>query len=136
MEGTEKRMGRAAQHTAAAAVGKVKLAARGDTRAGILIGHGSLIRVDLSYSQTGSESAQQATENPQKKQIPRFARDDNYRFLEQPVGEPMERSDLTIARQRSGVRLGSSRQKNSRPKRRRRRSTKSDYPRRRIPPTI
>jgi hypothetical protein len=64
MEGTEERMGRAAQHTAAAAVGKVKLAARGDTRAGILIGHGSLIRVDLSYSQTGSESAQQATENP------------------------------------------------------------------------
>ena len=48
MEGTEGRMGRAAQHTAAAAVGKLKLAARGDARAGILLGHGSLLEMDLS----------------------------------------------------------------------------------------
>jgi hypothetical protein len=48
MEGTEGRMGRAAQHAAAAAVGKLKLAARGDTSAGILIRHGSLLKVDLS----------------------------------------------------------------------------------------
>jgi hypothetical protein len=27
-----------------------------------------------------------------------FAPDDNYGFLEQPVGEPMERSGLTIVR--------------------------------------
>jgi hypothetical protein len=44
----EGRMGRAAQHAAAAAVGKWKLAARGDTRAVILVGHGSLLEVDLS----------------------------------------------------------------------------------------
>jgi hypothetical protein len=48
MEGTEGRMGRAAQHAAAAAVGKMELAARGDTSAGILIRHGSLLKVDLS----------------------------------------------------------------------------------------
>ena len=48
MEGTEGRMDRAAQHAAAAAVGKLKLAARGDTSAGILIRHGSLLEVDLS----------------------------------------------------------------------------------------
>jgi hypothetical protein len=47
MEGAEGRMGRAAQHTAAAAVGKLKLAARGDASAGILIGHGSLLEMDL-----------------------------------------------------------------------------------------
>jgi hypothetical protein len=29
---------------------------------------------------------------------PQGKRDDNYGFLEQPVGEQMERSDLTIAR--------------------------------------
>jgi hypothetical protein len=48
MESTERRMGRAAQHAAAAAVGKMKLAACGDTSDGILIGHGSLLEVDLS----------------------------------------------------------------------------------------
>jgi hypothetical protein len=48
VEGTEGRMERAAQHAAAAAVGKWKLAARGGTCAGILIGHGSLLKADLS----------------------------------------------------------------------------------------
>ncbi len=48
MEGTEGRMKRAAQHTATAAVGKLKLAARGDTSAGIRIRHVSLLEVDLS----------------------------------------------------------------------------------------
>ena len=48
VEGTEGRMGRAAQHAAAAAVGKLELAAWGDARAGILVGHGSLLEVDLS----------------------------------------------------------------------------------------
>ncbi len=55
MEGTERRMDRAAQHAAAAAVGKLKLAARGDTCAGILIRHGNLFKVDLSCSQTGTD---------------------------------------------------------------------------------
>jgi hypothetical protein len=40
-------MDRAAQHAAAAAVGKLKLAARGETIAGILVRHGSLLEVDL-----------------------------------------------------------------------------------------
>jgi hypothetical protein len=44
MESTEERMGRDAQHAAAAAVGKLKLAARGDTSAGIRIGHRSLLK--------------------------------------------------------------------------------------------
>jgi len=48
VKGAEGRMDRAAQHAAAAAVGKLELAARGDTRAGILVGHGSLLEVDLS----------------------------------------------------------------------------------------
>ena len=48
MEGTEKRMGRAAQHAAAAAVGKMKLAARGDTSTGIRIRHIDLLEVDLN----------------------------------------------------------------------------------------
>ena len=48
VKGTEGRMGRAAQHAAPAAVGKWKLVTRGDTRAGILVGHGSLLEVDLS----------------------------------------------------------------------------------------
>jgi hypothetical protein len=48
VKGTEGRMVGAAQHAAAAAVGKWKLAARGDTRAGILVRHGSLLEVDLS----------------------------------------------------------------------------------------
>jgi len=47
MEGTERRMGRAAQHAAGTAVGKVKLAARGNASAGIRIHHGSLLEVDL-----------------------------------------------------------------------------------------
>jgi len=47
VEGTEGRMGRAAQHAAPAAVGKVKLAARGDASAGIRIRHGNLLEVDL-----------------------------------------------------------------------------------------
>jgi hypothetical protein len=47
MEGTEDRMGRAAQHAAGAAVGKMKLAARGETSAGIRIRHGSLLELDL-----------------------------------------------------------------------------------------
>jgi hypothetical protein len=38
-------------------------------------------------------------------------RDDNYGFLGQPIGEPMERSDLTIVRSRSGVRWEPSGQK-------------------------
>lgn len=49
MEGAEGRMDRSAQHAAAAAVGKLKLAARGNTSAGILVGHGSLLEVDLCY---------------------------------------------------------------------------------------
>jgi len=48
MEGAEGRMERAAQHAAAAAVGKWKLATSGDTNTGILIRHGSLLEVDLS----------------------------------------------------------------------------------------
>jgi hypothetical protein len=36
------------QHATAATVGKWKLATRGDTRAGILVGHGGLLEVDLS----------------------------------------------------------------------------------------
>jgi hypothetical protein len=47
VEGTEERMDRAAQHAAAAAVGEAKLAARGDTSAGIRIRHGNLLKVDL-----------------------------------------------------------------------------------------
>src|SRR6476646_8198707 len=48
MKGTEGRMVRAAQHAASTAVGKWKLAARGETCAGILVRHGSLLEVDLS----------------------------------------------------------------------------------------
>jgi len=48
VEGAEGRMERAAQHAAAAAVGKWKLATSGDTNTGILIRHGSLFEVDLS----------------------------------------------------------------------------------------
>jgi hypothetical protein len=48
MESTEGRMDRAAQHATAATVGKMKLAARGDTSAGIRIRHGNLLEVDLS----------------------------------------------------------------------------------------
>jgi hypothetical protein len=47
MEGADGRLDRAAQHAAAAAVGKLKLAARGDTSAGILIRHGNLLEEDL-----------------------------------------------------------------------------------------
>jgi hypothetical protein len=46
VEGTEGRMGRAAQHAAPAAVGKVKLAARGDASAGIRVRHGSLLEFE------------------------------------------------------------------------------------------
>ena len=48
MEGTKGSMDRAAQHAAAVAVGKLKLVACGDTSTGILIRHGSLLKVDLS----------------------------------------------------------------------------------------
>jgi hypothetical protein len=48
MEGTAGRMDRAAQHAAGAAAGKWKLTTRNDTRAGILVGHGSLLEMDLS----------------------------------------------------------------------------------------
>jgi hypothetical protein len=48
VKGTEGGMVRAAQHAAAAAVGKWKLAARGDARAGILVRRGSLLEVDFS----------------------------------------------------------------------------------------
>jgi len=48
VEGTEGRMGRAAQHAAGAAVGKMKLAARGETSAGIRIRHIDLLEVDLN----------------------------------------------------------------------------------------
>jgi len=47
MEGAEGWMGRATQHAAAAIVGKVELAARGDARGGIFIRHGSLLEVDF-----------------------------------------------------------------------------------------
>ena len=49
VERAEGWMGRATQHAAAAVVGKLELAARGDARGGILIRHGSLLEVDLSY---------------------------------------------------------------------------------------
>ncbi|MGC2464983.1 MAG: hypothetical protein WA517_07290 [Candidatus Acidiferrum sp.] len=53
MEGTEGRVVGAAQHAAAASVGKLKLATRSDTSTGILIRHGNirhgnLLKVDLS----------------------------------------------------------------------------------------
>ena len=48
MEGTEGGMVLAAQHAAAAAVGKWKLATGGDSCAGILVRHGNLLKVDLS----------------------------------------------------------------------------------------
>jgi len=48
VEGTEEGMSRGAQHAAEAAVGKVKLALLGDTRAGILVRHGSLLEMDLN----------------------------------------------------------------------------------------
>ena len=48
VKGTKGTMGRAAQHTAAAAVGEVELAAGGDTGIRFLVGHGSLLEVDLS----------------------------------------------------------------------------------------
>lgn len=47
MEGAEGRMERTAQHTAAAAVGELKLAARGDASAGIRVRHENLVRVDF-----------------------------------------------------------------------------------------
>ena len=98
MESTEERMGRAAQHAAAAAVGEVKLAARGDSSTGIRVGHGNLLEVDLSYRQRGNESAplRRLLKNPRKKQIPRYARDDNhgvihnYGVFQQAVREPKE----------------------------------------------
>jgi hypothetical protein len=45
MEGTKGSMDRAAQRAAAAAVGKLKLVACGDTSTGILIRHGSFLKV-------------------------------------------------------------------------------------------
>lgn len=47
MEGAVGRMGRAAEHAAAAVVGKLELAAWGNAGAGILVCHGSLLGVDL-----------------------------------------------------------------------------------------
>lgn len=47
MEGAEGTVGRAAQHAAAAAVGKMELAARGDAGAGICVCHKNLLEVDL-----------------------------------------------------------------------------------------
>jgi hypothetical protein len=56
MEGTEGGMGRAAQHAAAAAVGKMKLAACGDTSTGIRIRHGNLLEVDFELKPKGKRS--------------------------------------------------------------------------------
>jgi hypothetical protein len=47
MEGAEGRMGWAAEHAAAAVVGKLELATRGDAGAGIIVRHGCLLGVDL-----------------------------------------------------------------------------------------
>lgn len=53
MEGTEGRMGWSAQHAAGAAVGKLKLAARGESNAGILIFHGNLLRFGFELQSDG-----------------------------------------------------------------------------------
>jgi hypothetical protein len=60
MEGAEGRMDRTAQHAAAAAVGKVKLTARGDTSAGILICHGSLLEMDLIKAKGEADRLEEA----------------------------------------------------------------------------
>jgi hypothetical protein len=47
MEGAVGRMGRAAEHAAAAVVGKLKLATRGDAGAGIVVCHVDLLEMDF-----------------------------------------------------------------------------------------
>lgn len=60
MEGAENRMVGAAQHAAAAAVGKLKLAGRGDACGGIRIRHGNLLRVDFGYGKREAHRLERA----------------------------------------------------------------------------